>query len=158
MHPDFSHHVCCLHKALYGLKQASCAWFSRLSSRLLELGFVASQADTSLFVYASGHNLVYILVYVDDCIVTGSSSSLVQHFLTCLSADFPIKDLGDLYYFLGVEASHSSSGLWLSQQKYVHDLLCKTNMLLCKPVSFPRASSLHLSAFEGALFDDSTLY
>lgn len=78
VHPDFPSYVCQLQKALYGLKQAPRAWFSKLSSRLLELGFSASRADTSLFTYIRGSLRVYFLVYVDDIIITGSDNAAVQ--------------------------------------------------------------------------------
>jgi hypothetical protein len=58
-HPSFPTHVCHLRKALYGLKQAPRAWFSQLSTRLLELGFLGSKSDTSLFIYNNGQSLIY---------------------------------------------------------------------------------------------------
>ncbi|KAK0593680.1 hypothetical protein LWI29_016926 [Acer saccharum] len=69
------HHVCKLQKAIYGLRQAPRAWYNELRSFLLATGFVNSQCDTSLFILRrSGHTL-YLLVYVDDIIITGSSKS-----------------------------------------------------------------------------------
>jgi hypothetical protein len=69
---DKPHFVCKLDKALYGLKQAPCAWYSRLSQRLLELGFVPSKGDTSLFFFRKGNCTIFVLVYVDDIIVASS--------------------------------------------------------------------------------------
>jgi hypothetical protein len=63
-----------LDKALYGLKQAPWAWYSRLSMKLIQLGFRASQADTSLFIYRHGKVQMFLLIYVDDIIVVGSSN------------------------------------------------------------------------------------
>lgn len=117
-----------------------------------------SRADTSLFVYAQGCHLVYILVYVNDFIITGSSPLLVQQFIHQLAAIFPIKDHGALHYFLGIEAHCTSSRICLTQHKYIVDHLRKTNMLLAKPVSSPMASSSQLSAHEGSLFANPTLY
>lgn len=77
VHPDCPQHVCQLRKALYSLKQAPQAWFSQLSSHLLELGFTTSKVDTSLFIYVDGPHLVYLVVYVDDYIIASSSLSLV---------------------------------------------------------------------------------
>jgi hypothetical protein len=65
--------VCKLNKALYGLKQAPRAWFERLTSTPLKLGFCASKCDTSLFILHNNHHNTFILVYVDDIIITGSS-------------------------------------------------------------------------------------
>lgn len=128
------------------------------SALLFELGFTGSRTDTSLFIYTAGSDLVYILVYVNDCIITGSSSSLVQQFLHQLSLDFPIKDLGTFHYFLGVEVLHTTMAIYLRQQKYILDLSRKTNMLHLKPISSPMASSTSLFAHTDFLFPDPTLY
>ena len=77
-HPDF---VCKLHKALYGLKQAPRAWFTQLSTFLLDLGFKASLVDSSLFIYACGAVRVYMLIYVDDIIIMGNDSPLITHMI-----------------------------------------------------------------------------
>jgi histone deacetylase 1/2 len=101
-------HVCKLQKALYGLKQSPRAWYACLSDRLLQLGFIPSKADTSLFIYDRRGCQIYMLVYVDDIVIAGSSSSAVDHVVHTLSATFPIKDLGRLEYFLGIEAAYKS--------------------------------------------------
>lgn len=97
------HYLCKLDKALYGLKQAPVprAWYSRLSKRLQELGFVSSKADTSLFFYNKKGLVMFLLVYVDDIIVASSSDQAVTVLLKELEKDFAMKDLGDLHYFLG---------------------------------------------------------
>ncbi|KAJ9556147.1 hypothetical protein OSB04_010761 [Centaurea solstitialis] len=76
-HPNFPHHVCKLNKALYGLKQAPRAWFHRLSTFLLANGFKGSRADTSLFVFKRDTCIMYMLVYVDDLILTGSDEKII---------------------------------------------------------------------------------
>jgi hypothetical protein len=77
VHPQFPNSVCLLKKVLYGLKQGPRAWFSRLSTRLLELGFIASKVDPSLFVFVSEGTHLLALIYIDDIILTGSSNSLM---------------------------------------------------------------------------------
>ena len=69
-HPDF---VCQLNKSLYGLKQAPCAWYSRFATFLLSVGFVEAKTDMSLFVYQHGTIAAYLLLYVDDIVLTSSS-------------------------------------------------------------------------------------
>lgn len=76
--PTRSTFVCKLNKALYGLKQSPRAWFSRLSDKLYELGFSSSKADTSLFMFHEGDTHIYMLVYVDDIVITGSSQAAVN--------------------------------------------------------------------------------
>jgi hypothetical protein len=68
-----SGYVCKLDKAIYGLKQAPRVWYSRLSEKLMKLGFQVSKADTSLFFYDKGGVTVFLLIYVDDIIVASSS-------------------------------------------------------------------------------------
>jgi histone deacetylase 1/2 len=145
----FPHHVCKLEKSLYGLKQAPRAWFARLSSRLQELGFIPSKADVSLFVYKHDSITIYMLVYVDDIIVVSSTAKAADHLLAKLRQTFPVKDLGHLGYFLGIEVKHQRSSLHLSQQKYISDLLARTNMTEAKTVSTPMAVSDKLSRYVG---------
>jgi histone deacetylase 1/2 len=76
--PNAPHHVCKLDKALYGLKQAPRAWYSRLSSKLHDLGFVPSKADISLFIFQRIGVTTYILIYVDDIIGTSSSDDAIS--------------------------------------------------------------------------------
>lgn len=78
---DFSHHVCKLKKSIYGLKQAPRAWYSKLSSWLSELGFHAAVSNPSLFIYHSNSATVYVLIYVDDKVVTASNSAHITDFI-----------------------------------------------------------------------------
>ncbi|KAJ0985480.1 hypothetical protein J5N97_003836 [Dioscorea zingiberensis] len=146
---QFPSYVCKLDRALYGLKQAPRAWYSRLSSKLQELRFVPSKTDTSLFIYNHAGNIIYMLIYVDDIIVTSSSVQAVDDLLKQLQKEFAIKDLGDLHYFLGIEVKKESSGIVLTQGKYVTDLLQKANMQNCKPVATPMSVSEKLSRTVG---------
>lgn len=70
--------MCKLQRSLYGLKQSPRAWYARLSQRLLQLGFVASKADTSLFIFCQGDVQIYMLVYVDDIVIAGSTTAVVD--------------------------------------------------------------------------------
>jgi hypothetical protein len=73
-HPDY---VCRLHKSLYGLKQAPRAWYQRFAVYAHRVGFVASQSDMSLFVMRHGAAIAYLLIYVDDIILTASTPELL---------------------------------------------------------------------------------
>jgi histone deacetylase 1/2 len=142
-------YVCRLDKALYGLKQAPRAWYSRLSAKLIKLGFQASKADTSLFFYSKGDVTIFILVYVDDIIVASSTEKATVALLQDLKEEFALKDLGELHYFLGIEVNKVHDGIILTQEKYATDLLKKVNMAECKPVTTPMSSSEKLSLYEG---------
>ena len=122
MDPVFLNHVCKLKKSLYGLKQAPRAWFERFSSHP-HLGFLASVVNSSLFILRHGKFLVYLLVYVDDIVLTGNSPSFLQSLILQLSSKFELKDLGNLHYFLGLQITRTTNGLFLNQTKYAHDLL-----------------------------------
>ncbi|CAJ2664376.1 unnamed protein product [Trifolium pratense] len=134
---SFPDHVCRLKKALYGLKQAPRAWYMELRVFLLSIGFVNSTADASLFIQRTPRATLYLLVYVDDIIVTGSSSTELSRLIATLAARFSLKDLGYLNYFLGVEVIPSAAGMFLSQRKYITDLLQKSGMTEAKPASTP---------------------
>ncbi|KAA8528866.1 hypothetical protein F0562_036221 [Nyssa sinensis] len=122
--PFQPHHVCQLRKAIYGLKQAPRAWYTALKTTILQLGFHNSQADPSLFIYTKGSILCYFLVYVDDLLLTGNDSSFVASIIQQL-------------------------GLFLSQHKYVRDLLSTTSMSGAKDVSTPLSTSQSLHLFDG---------
>ncbi|XP_073355569.1 uncharacterized protein [Aegilops tauschii subsp. strangulata] len=147
--PDKPFHICKLDKSLYGLKQAPRAWYSRLSSKLHTLGFVPSKSDTSLFIYNKSNTVIFVLIYVDDIIVTSSSNEAVTALLKDLQSDFALKDLGDLHFFLGIEVKRNQEGgLHLSQEKYATDLLSKAGLQGCKPSPTPLSSSEQLSLAE----------
>ena len=143
--PEFPSHVCCLQRALYGLKQAPRAWFQRFSHFLLGLGFLASRADSSLFVYHGPYGVLYLLLYVDDMIITGSNQLMLHTLINCLAQEFSVKDLGDLHYFLGIEVIRNDKGIFLSQAKYAFDLLTRADMVDYKPISTPFVVGSHLT-------------
>ncbi|KAK1612888.1 hypothetical protein QYE76_036561 [Lolium multiflorum] len=127
-------HVCRLHKSLYGLKQAPRAWYHRFASYITTLGFVASATDTSLFVLHSEANTAYLLLYVDDIIVTASSTSFLEGLLARLHSEFAMTDLG---------TSTTSSRGGISD---------------CHPSPTPVDTSSKLSASDGELLPDTTNY
>jgi len=134
-------HVCRLHKSLYGLKQAPRAWYTRLSDVLLSIGFRASKVDTSLFILSDGTNIFYLLVYVDDILLTGSNSAMLHHLIQLLSSEFKLRDLGVVHCFLGIEVQSTGMGLMLRQHKYIIDILTRAGMTSCKPVDTPVSPS-----------------
>lgn len=148
--------MCRLRNAIYGLKQAPRAWYLELRNFLLQSGFINSLADASLFVYCQGNNLAYVLVYVDDIIVTGNNSEMVSGIIASLGTRFSLKDQGDISYFLGIEVTRTTKGLHLMQRKYIIDLLTKTNMLEAKPVSTPMQSTPKLTVHSGSTIDNAS--
>ncbi|GJX49867.1 ribonuclease H-like domain-containing protein [Tanacetum coccineum] len=153
-HPD---HVCLLQRSLYGLKQAPRAWFQRFAAYAARVGFIHSRCDTSLFIYRRGSDTAYLLLYVDDIILTASSTAFLQSIIATLHAEFSMTDLGPLNYFLGISVTRNTSGMFLSQQKYASELLERAGMLTCNPCRTPVDTDSKLSA-DGDPVSDPTLY
>ncbi|KAF5468810.1 hypothetical protein F2P56_012930 [Juglans regia] len=122
------------------------------------MGFVGSKADHSLFTLHKTEPSLFILIYVDDIIITSTSSKEIDLFIKHLGSTFPVKDLGKLSYFLGVEALYDGHDLYLSQRKYIADLLQRVNMHEAKPCSTPMSTTCTLSKFDGTDFQDQQLY
>ena len=156
--PALPLHVCHLKKAIYGLKQAPRAWYNELRQFLVQNGFANSHSDNSLFIFNANDCVIFLLVYVDDIIVTGNNDTLVNNFIDTLARRFSIKDLGALSYFLGVEVIPCSAGLFLSQQKYVTDLLYRTKMSDSKPVATPLPTDHSLTLLDGTSLTDATKF
>ncbi|KAI3822734.1 hypothetical protein L1987_10331 [Smallanthus sonchifolius] len=131
-HPQFPNHVCKLNKALYGLKQAPRAWFHQLSTFLLANGFSSSRADTSLFVFKRDSCIMYLLVYVDDLILTGNNESILK-------------------------VTYSVDGLFLNQSKYAREILDRAKMVDAKPAPTPLSADISFSK-EGEPYSDPTQY
>ena len=150
--------VCKLHKSLYGLKQASRQWFSKFSTTLLQLGFVQSKADYSLFVKQHGKLFIALLVYVDDILTASNDLKAVEDLKLSLDKHFKLKDLGNLRYFLGLEVARSQKGISLCQRKYALEIVHDDGMLGCKPAKTPMEINLKLSKDEGVLLHDAGMY
>ena len=123
-------HVFKLRKTIDGLRQASHAWYTELRNFLLTQGFKNSRSDTSLFIFHQNGLTHYLLVYVDNIIITRSSLPFINKFIDSLVACLSLKDLGNFHYFLGVEALTTPSSMLLTRRKYIHDLLGKHNIAI----------------------------
>ncbi|GJS23572.1 ribonuclease H-like domain-containing protein [Tanacetum coccineum] len=130
-------YVCLFQKSLYGLKQAPRAWFQRFSSYAIRACFHHSKTNLSLFIFHRGPDTAYLLLYVDDIILTASSTRLLQRIISSLHNEFSMTDLGPLNYFLGISATRTPTGMFLSQSKYATEILKRANMLKCNPCKTP---------------------
>lgn len=124
----------------------------------MELGFEESKVDYSLYTFCTNALKKFVLVYVDDIIVIGSSPSAIHSFTDSLKEKFHLRDLGQLSYFLGIEAQRYNEGLHLRQAKYISDLLDSTKMIDAKPLACPSTSGMKLSSENGTLLSDPTKY
>jgi hypothetical protein len=153
-----SNFVCRLTKSLYGLKQASRQWFSKFSTTLLSHGFTQSKADYSLFTRQDGSSFIALLVYVDDILIASSDIAAVTKLKQFLDAQFKLKDLGPVRYFLGFEIARSTQGISVSQRKYALEVLEDAGLLGCKPTKCLMDQNLKLSKLKGSLLPDPTVY
>jgi hypothetical protein len=150
--------VCLLQKSLYGLKQAPRAWHQRFSSFEQRSGFTVSASDTSLFFYKKGTDIAYLLLYVDDIILTASTTQLLRRLTELLHSEFAMTDLGDLHHFLGISVTRSKDDLFLSQRQYAADLLQRGGMAECHPTATPVDTQAKLFATDGTPVADATQY
>ncbi|GJS61942.1 ribonuclease H-like domain-containing protein [Tanacetum coccineum] len=127
------HYVYLLQKSLYMLKQASQAWFQRFAAYITRGGFTHSRCDSSLFIYRHGAHTAYLLLYVDDIVLTASSEILLQRIIASLHQEFSITDLGSLNYFCSISVTRDSSRMFLSQRKYAAETLERAHMVNCNP-------------------------
>ncbi|PKU83306.1 Retrovirus-related Pol polyprotein from transposon TNT 1-94 [Dendrobium catenatum] len=137
-HPN---HVCRLHKALYGLKQAPRQWFRKLTEFLLHFGFQFCRADPSLLVYNKATTQLYLLIYVDDLLLTGNDRSTINSLLQQLQANFDLKQLGQASLFLGIQISYTAIGAFLHQSHYARHILIASGLQDSKPASTPISPS-----------------
>ncbi|RVW98037.1 Retrovirus-related Pol polyprotein from transposon RE1 [Vitis vinifera] len=144
-----SNKVCHLRRALYGLFQAPRAWFAKFSSTIFRLGYTASPYDSALFLRHTDKGTILLLLYVDDMIITGDDLSGIQELKDFLSQQFEMKDLGHLSYFLGLEITHSTDGLDITQAEYASDLLSQAGLTDSKTVDTPIELNAHLTPSGG---------
>jgi hypothetical protein len=139
--------ACRLKKALYGLKQAPRAWHTKLSQELEKLGFVASDADPSLWVLHLDGRSVYVLVYVDDLLLAGKLLSDIQNVKGLLMSAFDARDLGEARHFIGMEIirERGAKSLHLVQKQYAAEVVARFGMSDAKPAAVPLSASVKLS-------------
>nr|GFA04861.1 ribonuclease H-like domain-containing protein [Tanacetum cinerariifolium] len=152
-----SDYVCLLQNSLYGLKRAPRAWFQQFSSYVIRASFSHSKTDTSLFIFHKGSNTTYLLLYVDDIILTASSTSLLQRIISLLHGKFDMTYLGPLNFFFGISTTRTTSAIFLSQKKYAIEILEQAQMLNCNPCRTPIDTKKKLRP-EGSPVTDPTLY
>ncbi|KAH9689512.1 retrovirus-related pol polyprotein from transposon RE1 [Citrus sinensis] len=107
--------------------------------RQLDVKNAFLHADSSLFIFHNNDSLILMLIYVDDIVVTGNNTFLIDQLIHQLSIEFALKDLGQLHFFLGLEIRYFSGGIYVSQTKYTKDLLTKAKMLESTSLSTPMA-------------------
>eukprot|EP00253_Pinus_taeda_P021548 PITA_21548 len=125
-------------KVLYGLKQAPRAWYYRLEKYLHQQGFPKGSTDSNLYIKVENDKLLILIVYVDDIIFGSNEEAMSQSFALVTPKEFEISLLGELTYLLGVQIQQNEGGIFLSQTKYLKQILKKCGMEDAKPVCTPQ--------------------
>jgi hypothetical protein len=98
-------------KALYSLRQAPRAWYGKLDSSLIDLGFKRSTSEHAVYLRGAGARRLVVGVYVDDLVITSGNDNDITVFKVEMKANFKISDLGLLHYYLGLEVTQNKAGI-----------------------------------------------
>ncbi|GKE10464.1 putative ribonuclease H-like domain-containing protein [Tanacetum coccineum] len=135
--PDFPDRVYKVEKSLYRLHQAPRAWYETLSTYLLDNGFQRGKIDKTLFIRRVKSDILLVQVYVDDIIFRSTKKSLCTDFEKMMHKKFQISSMGELTFFLGLQVKQKEDGIFLSQDKYVTEILNKFGFRDVKITSTP---------------------
>ena len=119
---------------------------------------MASHYDSALFLHRTDKGTILLLLYVDDMIITGDDLSGSQELKVFLNQQFEMKDLGHLSYFLGLEITYSTYGLYITQAKYAYKLLSRAGLTDSKIVDTPVELNAHLTLTGGKTLSNPSLY
>ncbi|GKC90232.1 putative ribonuclease H-like domain-containing protein, partial [Tanacetum coccineum] len=134
---DFPDRVYKVEKALYGLHQAPRAWYETLSTYLLDNGFQRGKIDKTLFIRRVKSDILLVQVYVDDIIFGSTKKSLCIEFEKMMHKKFQMSSMGELTFFLGLQVKQKEDGIFISQDKYVTEILKKFGFTDVKTASTP---------------------
>ncbi|GKC12172.1 putative ribonuclease H-like domain-containing protein, partial [Tanacetum coccineum] len=156
--PHFPNKVYKVEKALYGLHQAPRAWYETLSTYLLDNGFHRGQIDKTLFIRRHKDDILLVQVYVDDIIFGSTKKEMSIEFEKLMHDKFQMSSMGELSFFLGLQVKQESDGIFISQDKYVAEILKKFDFASVKTASTPMETNKPLIKDEEAENIDVHLY
>jgi hypothetical protein len=140
----YSDHVYKISKALYGLKQALRAWYECLRDFLIPNAFKVGKADPTHFTKTCNGDLFICQIYVDDIIFGSTNQKSCEEFSRVMTQKFEMSMMGELTYFLGFHVKQIKEGTFLSQTKYIQDIVKKFVMKDAKPAKTPMGTDGHL--------------
>jgi hypothetical protein len=155
---EYPNHVYKLSKALYGLKQAPRAWYECQRDFLITNGFKVGKADPTLFTKTIANDLFVCQIYVDDIIFGSTNKSTCEEFSRIMIQKFEMSMMGELKYFLGFQVKQLQEGTFISQTKYIQDILTKFGMKDAKPIKTPMGTNGHLDLDTGGKSVDQKVY
>ncbi|KAI3770657.1 hypothetical protein L6452_01798 [Arctium lappa] len=143
--PSYPDRVYKLKKALYGLHQAPRAWYDTLSTYLLENRFERRIIDKTLYIKRSKKDTLLVQIYVDDIIFGSIKDQMCIDFEKLMHKSFKMSSMGELTFFLGLQVKQQKDGIFISQSKYVKDILDKYGLSDSKPASTPMETHKHIT-------------
>jgi hypothetical protein len=155
---EYPNHVYKLPKALYGLKQAPRAWYECLRVFFITNGFKVSKADPTLFTKTIAKDLFVCQIYVDDIIFGSTNKCTCEEFSRIMIQKFEMFMMGELKYFLGFQVKQLQDDNFISQTKYIQDILNKFGMKDAKPIKTPVGTNGHLDLDTGGKSVDQKVY
>jgi hypothetical protein len=155
---EYRNHVYKLSKALYGLKQAPRVWYECLRDYLITNGFKVGKVDPTLFTKTVAKHLFICQIYVDDIIFGSTNKSTCEEFSRVMIQKFEMSMTGELKYFLGFQIKQLQEGTFISQTKYIKDILKKFGMKNDKPIKTPMGTNGHLDLDMGGKSVDQKVY
>ncbi|GJU44053.1 putative ribonuclease H-like domain-containing protein [Tanacetum coccineum] len=155
---EFPNKVYKVEKALYGLHQAPRAWYETLSTYLLENEFRRGTINKILFIKKDKGDILFVQVYVDDIIFGSTKKSLCTEFEHMMHKRFQMSSMGEFTFFLGLQVKQKDDGIFISQDKYVADILKKFDFATVKTTSTPMETNKALLKNEEAADVDVHLY
>jgi hypothetical protein len=155
---EYPNYVYKLSNALYGLKQAPRAWYECLRDFLITNGFKVGKVDPTLFTKIVAKGFFVCQIYVDDIIFGSTNKSTCEEFSRIMIQKFEMSMMGELKYFLGFQIKQLQEGTFISQTKYIQDILKKIGMKDGKPIKTPMGTNGHLDLDTGGKFIDQKVY
>ncbi|GKB30528.1 retrotransposon protein, putative, ty1-copia subclass [Tanacetum coccineum] len=152
VNPKYPKRVCKLKRSIYGLKQASRQWNKRFNDEIKKFGFTQNRDEPCVYLKASGSNVTFLILYVDDILIMGNSIPMLQDVKSYLGRCFAMKDLGEAAYILGIKIYRDRSRrlIGICQSAYIEKILKRFHMENSKRGSIPMQEKLRLSKSQGA--------
>ena len=147
-----------LRKALYGSRQAPRAWNSKLDETLKSMGFIRSINDQAVYISNRKERKLWVGVYVDDLIITGSNPEEIDVFKTSMKTKFEMTDFGLLHSYLGIQVMQEEDGIKVCQTRYANRILDMFNMTDCNASKTPMECRLRLDRNGEGLEVESTCF
>ncbi|GJV11225.1 retrotransposon protein, putative, ty1-copia subclass [Tanacetum coccineum] len=150
--PNHPRKVCKLQRSIYGLKQASRSWNKRFDEEIKRFGFAQNLDEPCVYQKASGSNVTFLILYVDDIIIMGNHIPSLQSVKDYLGKCFAMKDLGEAAFILGIKIYRDRSKrlIGLCQNAYMDKILKRYKMDNSKRGHIPMQERLDLNKSQGA--------